>query len=76
MNAPEPRKHLAQSHSGELARIVRVNEEIKSIVATAFRINLNNSPASLIGSFVHGFHRSFLMVLNSSVSYSTGFVRT
>ncbi|MDD3353643.1 chemotaxis protein [Zoogloea sp.] len=40
MNAPEPRKHLAQSHSGELARIVRVNEEIKAIVATAFRINL------------------------------------
>ena len=40
MNAPE--RHLKRTHrrSGELAGIVLVNEEIKAIVATAFRINL------------------------------------
>ena len=40
MNAPERNLHLKAPASGELARIVRVNEEIKAIVATAFRINL------------------------------------
>jgi hypothetical protein len=40
MNAPEPNFHGVASRTGELARIVRVNEEIKAIVATAFRINL------------------------------------
>ena len=40
MNAPEQKLHFKMSSTGELARIVRVNEEIKAIVATAFRINL------------------------------------
>jgi hypothetical protein len=40
MNAPERNLHLKAPASGELARIVRVNEEIKAIVSTAFRINL------------------------------------
>lgn len=40
MNAPEPNLHGVATRTGELARIVRVNEEIKAIVATAFRINL------------------------------------
>lgn len=40
MNAPERNLHFTSTNSGELARIVRVNEEIKAIVATAFRINL------------------------------------
>ena len=39
MNAPEKLKKPPRSAS-ELTCIVRVNEEIKSIVATAFRINL------------------------------------
>lgn len=39
MNAPEKLKKPLRSAS-ELTCIVRVNEEIKSIVATAFRINL------------------------------------
>lgn len=39
MNAPEKLKAPSRSAS-ELTCIVRVNEEIKSIVATAFRINL------------------------------------
>ena len=39
MNAPEKLKTPSRSAS-ELTCIVRVNEEIKSIVATAFRINL------------------------------------
>lgn len=40
MNAPQPNLHVKARGSSELARIVRVNEEIKAIVATAFRINL------------------------------------
>ena len=40
MNAPERNLKLTNHRSGELAGIVRVNEEIKAIVATAFRINL------------------------------------
>jgi hypothetical protein len=40
MNAPERNLHLTSRSAGELAGIVRVNEEIKAIVATAFRINL------------------------------------
>lgn len=41
MNAPESHPATSSSTSArELARIVRVNEEIKLIVATAFRINL------------------------------------
>ncbi len=39
MNAPVPVAEL-RPPSGELVSIVRVNEEIKAIVATAFRINL------------------------------------
>lgn len=40
MNAPERNLKLSLRRTGELAGIVRVNEEIKAIVATAFRINL------------------------------------
>lgn len=40
MNAPERNSALRPPQTGELSRIVRVNEEIKAIVATAFRINL------------------------------------
>lgn len=40
MNAPERNLKATLRRSGELAGIVRVNEEIKAIVATAFRINL------------------------------------
>ena len=40
MNAPERNLKKPSRSSGELAGIVRVNEEIKAIVATAFRINL------------------------------------
>ena len=50
MRPPPPRRarnecaernlKLTNHRSGELAGIVRVNEEIKAIVATAFRINL------------------------------------
>lgn len=40
MNAPEQNLPVTSLRTGELARIVRVNEEIKAIVATAFRINL------------------------------------
>ncbi|WP_374485809.1 chemotaxis protein [Zoogloea sp.] len=40
MNAPEPNFQGITLRTGELARIVRVNEEIKAVVATAFRINL------------------------------------
>ena len=40
MNAPERNLKTTPRRSGELAGIVLVNEEIKAIVATAFRINL------------------------------------
>ena len=40
MNAPERNLKPTPRRSGELAGIVLVNEEIKAIVATAFRINL------------------------------------
>ena len=40
MNAPERNLKTTLRRSGELAGIVLVNEEIKAIVATAFRINL------------------------------------
>jgi len=40
MNAPERNLKPPPRRSGELAGIVLVNEEIKAIVATAFRINL------------------------------------
>ena len=40
MNAPERNLKRTPRRSGELAGIVLVNEEIKAIVATAFRINL------------------------------------
>lgn len=40
MNAAAQEEAVAKLHDTELARIVRVNEEIKSIVATAFKINL------------------------------------
>lgn len=40
MNAPERNLKATLRRSGELAGIVLVNEEIKAIVATAFRINL------------------------------------
>ncbi|MBP8133145.1 MAG: chemotaxis protein [Zoogloea oleivorans] len=40
MNAPERNLNFTSTNRGELARIVLVNEEIKAIVATAFRINL------------------------------------
>lgn len=42
MNAPESlfRRPAAPTSESQLARIVRSNEEIKSIVATAFKINL------------------------------------
>jgi hypothetical protein len=40
MNAPERIFQTSRRTSGELSGIVRVNEEIKAIVATACRINL------------------------------------
>ncbi len=40
MNAPDRNLHAKAPGVSELARIVRVNEEIKAIVSTAFRINL------------------------------------
>lgn len=40
MDAAAQAETMPPRHDTELARIVRVNEEIKSIVATAFKINL------------------------------------
>lgn len=40
MDAAAPEDTSEHIHDTELARIVRVNEEIKGIVATAFKINL------------------------------------
>ena len=62
--------HSSSEAGRELRRIVRINEEIKSVVSTAFKINLMAMNAIFLAKRAGQSALGFGVLSNESVSYT------